>query len=56
MGEADSAPMGGRAQLVLDVSGGERSSESGMQHLSLLYYATTIHIFLKGRLPPFRTM
>ena len=35
-GEADRVPTGGRAQLVLDVSGGERSSESGMQHLSLL--------------------
>jgi hypothetical protein len=35
-GEADGVPAGGRAQLVLDVSGDERSSESGMQHLSLL--------------------
>jgi hypothetical protein len=32
-GEADGVPTGGRAQLVLDASGGERSSESGMQHL-----------------------
>ena len=31
--EADGVRTGGRAQLVLDVSGGERSSESGMQHL-----------------------
>ena len=31
-GEADGVPTGGRAQLVLDVSGGERSSESGMHH------------------------
>ncbi len=31
--EADGVPTGGRAQLVLDVSGGERSSESGVQHL-----------------------
>jgi hypothetical protein len=35
-GEADGVPTGGRAQLVLDVSGDERSSESGMQHLTLL--------------------
>jgi hypothetical protein len=35
-GETDRARTGGRALLVLDVSGGERSSESGMQHLSLL--------------------
>jgi hypothetical protein len=31
-GEADGAPTGGRADLVLAASGGERSSESGMQH------------------------
>jgi hypothetical protein len=35
-GEADRPPPSGRAMSVLDVSGGERSSESGMQHLSLL--------------------
>jgi hypothetical protein len=33
-GEADHVPPGGRAVEVLDVSGGERSSEIGMQHLS----------------------
>jgi hypothetical protein len=32
-GEADGVPTGGRADLVLDASGGERSSEIGMQHL-----------------------
>ena len=32
-GEADGVPTAGCAQLVLDASGGERSSESGMQHL-----------------------
>lgn len=32
-GEADGLPTVGRAHLVLDASGGERSSESGMQHL-----------------------
>lgn len=31
-GDADGVPTGGRASLVLDASGGERSSESGMQH------------------------
>jgi hypothetical protein len=31
-GEADRVPPGGRAMSVLDVSGGERSSEIGMQH------------------------
>lgn len=31
-GEADDAPTGGRADLVLAASGGERPSESGMQH------------------------
>ncbi|HEY4830846.1 MAG TPA: hypothetical protein VIH85_29025 [Solirubrobacteraceae bacterium] len=35
-GEADDAPPGGRADLVLAASGGERSSEIGMQHFSLL--------------------
>jgi hypothetical protein len=35
-GEADRVPSGGRAMQVLDVSGDERSSESGMQHLRLL--------------------
>jgi hypothetical protein len=35
-GEADRAPTGGRAMQVLGVGGGERSSESGVQHLSLL--------------------
>lgn len=32
-GEADGVPTGRRAHLVLDASGGERSSQSGMQHL-----------------------
>ena len=36
-GESDRVPAGGRAMEVLDVSGGERSSESGMQHLGLLW-------------------
>ena len=36
-GEADRPPPSGRAMYVLDVSAGERSSESGMQHLSLLH-------------------
>ena len=36
-GEADRLPPDGRAMSVLDESGGERSSESGMQHLSLLH-------------------
>jgi hypothetical protein len=36
-GEADRLPRDGRAISVLDLSGGERSSESGMQHLSLLH-------------------
>ena len=36
-GEADRLPRDGRAMSVLDLSGGERSSESGMQHLSLLH-------------------
>jgi hypothetical protein len=31
-GESDRVPAGGRAMEVLDVSGGERSSEIGMQH------------------------
>jgi hypothetical protein len=35
-GEADGVPPGGRAMMVLHACGGERSSESGMQHLSLL--------------------
>jgi hypothetical protein len=35
-GKTDRVPTGGRAQFVLDVSGRERSSESGVQHLSLL--------------------
>ena len=35
-GEADRARTGGRAMKVLDVSGGERPSESGMHHVSLL--------------------
>ena len=34
-GEAERVPPGGRAMEVLDVSGDERSSEIGMQHLSL---------------------
>jgi hypothetical protein len=42
-GEADRPPPSGRAMSVLDLSGGERSSESGMQHLSLLSSATTLH-------------
>jgi hypothetical protein len=32
-GEADRVRSDGRAMSVLDLSGGERSSESGMQHL-----------------------
>lgn len=32
-GEADGAPTSRRAHLVLDASGGERSSQGGMQHL-----------------------
>jgi hypothetical protein len=35
--EADRVPPGGRPMYVLDVSGGERLGESGMQHLSLLF-------------------
>jgi hypothetical protein len=35
-GGANGTPTGGRALKVFDVSDGERSSESGMQHLSLL--------------------
>ena len=34
-GVADRLPRDGRAMSVLDLSGGERSSDSGMQHLSL---------------------
>ena len=34
-GEADGVPPGGRAMELVDVSVDERSSESGMQHLSL---------------------
>jgi hypothetical protein len=41
MGDADRVPMVGRAMKVLDVSGGERSSDSGMQHLSLLSSTTS---------------
>jgi hypothetical protein len=33
-GEADRLPFGGRAVSVLDVSGGERSGDFGMQHLA----------------------
>jgi hypothetical protein len=33
-GEADRPPPRGRAMSILDVGGGERSSESGMQHVS----------------------
>jgi hypothetical protein len=33
-GELDRLPADGRAMSVLDESGGERSSKSGMQHLS----------------------
>jgi hypothetical protein len=36
-GEADRLPRDGRAMSFLDLSAGERSSESGMQHLSLLH-------------------
>jgi hypothetical protein len=36
MGETDRVPAGGRAMSVIDVSAGERSNESGVQHLSLL--------------------
>jgi hypothetical protein len=32
MGETDRVPTGGRAMQVVDVSAGERSSESGVQH------------------------
>jgi hypothetical protein len=32
MGETDRVPAGGRAMSVIDVSAGERSSESGVQH------------------------
>ena len=42
-GEADRPPASGRAMEVLDVSGGERSSESGMQHLSLLFLNDDLH-------------
>jgi hypothetical protein len=42
-GEADRVPPGGRAMLILDVSGGERSSEIGMQHVTLVSSATTLH-------------
>ena len=35
-GEPDRPPPSGRAMQVFDMSGGERSNESGMQHLSLL--------------------
>jgi hypothetical protein len=57
-GEADGVPTGGRAQLVFDASGGDRSSESRMQHFEppLVHddWSTTmIHSSLKGRLPPF---
>jgi hypothetical protein len=34
--EAGRLPCDGRATSLLDESGGERSSESGMHHLSLL--------------------
>jgi hypothetical protein len=36
-GEADRLPPDGGAMSVLELSRGERSSESGMQHLSLLH-------------------
>ena len=42
-GEADRVPLGGRAMEVLDVSGDERSSEIGMQHLRLVSSAATLH-------------
>jgi hypothetical protein len=42
-GEADRLPPSGRAMEVLDVSVGERSSEIGVQHLSLLSSTTTLH-------------
>jgi hypothetical protein len=41
-GEADRPPPSGGAMEVLDVSGGERSSETGMQHLELPSSATTL--------------
>jgi hypothetical protein len=53
-GEADRVPPGGRAMYVLDASGGERSSESGMQHLSLSSSATTLHP-MPTRSPPDRS-
>ena len=52
-GEADRVPPGGRAMEVLDVSGDERSSEIGMQHLSLVSSATTPHH--AGQVPPDRS-
>ena len=52
-GEADRVPPGRGAVLVLDVSGGERSSEIGMQHLSLVSSATTLHH--AGQVPPDRS-
>jgi hypothetical protein len=36
-GGVNGTPAGGRALKVLDAIDGERSSESGMQHLSLLH-------------------
>jgi len=36
MGETDRVPAGGRAMQVIDVFAGERTTESGVQHLSLL--------------------
>jgi hypothetical protein len=36
-GEAARLPRDGRAMPVVDLSGGERSSESGMQHSNLLH-------------------
>ena len=41
-GESDRVPPGGRAMEVLDVSGGECLSESGMQHLSLFLCALVV--------------
>jgi hypothetical protein len=36
-GELERLPPVGRAMSFLDESGGDRSSESGMQHLNLLH-------------------
>ena len=53
-GETDRVAAGGRAMLVLDVRGGERSSEIGMQHLRLVSSAATLHP-MPTRSPPDRS-